>query len=70
LIASEFTGNGYGSFILTEGVQKLKQNKPAIETVYGFVFLNNQVSIKIFNKHGYKITFENGDELKFEKKLK
>jgi RimJ/RimL family protein N-acetyltransferase len=70
LIASEFTGNGYGSFILTEGIQKLKQNKPAIETVYGFVFLNNQVSIKIFNKHGYKITFENGDELKFEKKLK
>lgn len=70
LIASEFTGNGYGSFILTEGVKKLKLYKPAIETVYGFVLLNNQFSIKIFKKQGYKITFENDNELKFEKKLK
>ncbi len=70
LVDPGHTGKGYGTYLLSYGLEKLLNDRPQIKSVFGYVLKENMASIKIFNKLGYKISFENDTELKFEKILK
>jgi len=69
LIEPDFQGKGYGKLILKEGVERLKNDKPEIKNVCGFVKKANTTSIKIFERLGYCKITDDGKILKFEKKL-
>ena len=65
LIDPNHTGRGYGSYLLKEGEEKLLQCMPGIKKVYGHVFNQNQASIRIFEKLGYKKEFVSGNSSVF-----
>lgn len=69
LVAPHFTGKGYGTYIMEKGVHLLKNLRPGIKSVYGFVLKENAASVKIFKKLEYDISSENTLQLKFKKDL-
>lgn len=70
LVDNNFTGKGYGTFLLQKGINKLLQERKEVISICGFVFKNNIASIRIFQKLGFVITSENENEFKFELLIK
>ncbi|SDL80987.1 Protein N-acetyltransferase, RimJ/RimL family [Salinimicrobium catena] len=70
LLDPNFTGKGLGTYLLEEGVNFLKINRPLVKKVYGWVLPDNIASIKIFEKLDYKKAVKESSEFKFEKTLK
>ncbi|WP_424493684.1 GNAT family N-acetyltransferase [Salinimicrobium sp. GXAS 041] len=64
-----FTGKGLGTYLLENGITFLKENRPSIQVVYGFVLKENLASIRIFEKLSFKKVSEDTSELKFEKRI-
>lgn len=69
LLDPSFTGKGLGTYLLENGLQFLNENRPSIQTVYGFVLKENLASIRIFEKLSFKKVSEDTSELKFEKPI-
>ncbi|WZL88720.1 GNAT family protein [Salinimicrobium sp. 3283s] len=69
LLDPNYTGKGFGTFLLKKGLKFLKENKPFIQKVYGFVLKENFASIRIFEKLSFIKVTESETELKFEKSL-
>jgi len=69
LVDPNFVGQGYGTYLLENGVNQLVAIKPHMKSVYGFVWKENLASCNIFKKLGYEKTMESDSEFKFEKIL-
>lgn len=69
LIDPDFQGKGLGKYILEKGAERLKNERPEIRKVCGFVKKENIASIKIFEKLGYDKIADDGNILKFERRL-
>ena len=67
LIDPSFFGNGYGKYILKEGIKKLKDRFPEIQSVYGVVFKQNIASMKIFEKLNFEICEISGSKIIYKK---
>ena len=69
LISPKFSGKGYGTFLVEEGISKLKSLRKDIRQVYGLVFNQNKPSIRIFEKLEFSSTKENDGIWRFSKNL-
>ncbi len=70
LLDPYFTGKGLGTYLLENGIKFLQDNRPSVETVYGYVLKKNVASVRIFEKLSFNEVSENSSELKFEKTIK
>ncbi|PRX43504.1 GNAT family N-acetyltransferase [Salegentibacter salegens] len=69
LLDPNFTGKGLGTYLLENGIKFLKENRPEINMVYGYVLKENMASIKIFEKLLFE-ELEKGSKLKYQKRIK
>lgn len=67
LLDPNFTGKGHGTFLLQNGLKFLKEERPAVRKVFGYVMKANIASVKIFKKLSFQEVSDNPSELKFEK---
>jgi len=70
LIDPKFTGRGLGTEILKKGITLIKDNRPDIKKVFGYVLESNRASVRIFEKLNFDLIEENGVELKYEKEIR
>ena len=62
-------GEGLGTKILDNGIEKISQENKKLEKVFGYVLKENLASIRIFEKLSFKKVLEDNSELKFEKSI-
>lgn len=69
LIAPGYTGKGLGTYILDRGIQLLTKERKDIYEAYGLVLVQNESSIRIFEKLGFMKSDEDEMTLRFAKKI-
>ncbi|WP_282018326.1 GNAT family N-acetyltransferase [Salegentibacter mishustinae] len=67
LLDPVFSGKGLGTFILREGLERLKIDLPFVNTVSGYVMPENIASIKIFEKLSFEEVSNNTKQIKYQK---
>ncbi|TVZ28222.1 RimJ/RimL family protein N-acetyltransferase [Gillisia sp. Hel_I_86] len=70
LIDSKFKGKGLGTTILKKGIISIKNDRPDIKSVFGYVLEGNKASIRIFEKLKFDLIERNDSEFKYEKEIK
>jgi RimJ/RimL family protein N-acetyltransferase len=69
LIAPLFQGQGLGRKILEHGIARVEIERTDVKTVFGWVFKDNEPSIRIFNRLGFELIEEIDGLMKFAKEL-